>query len=448
MILGHDFRRKDLTDYKFLLNHPETRDFLRPLFSSNYKNWHRRLERVVDIRHSLFHPDDLITKDQARQHLMEMVNLCREAGLGCGEELVRLLEQLDTEQPSNDQVSPEAVHAMQVQTQKILQDKQEAEGRESDAQIAREHAEAQRDKTRAELLEKQQEEKRLKEEIRQIKSAHSAETEQLLRQKEAEIRDQQRVVQEALAQVERAETARRQQEQELTEAQKHLKEQEKRILSAQARAEIAGAEARAKENTADAERLANLVHQLTQAPQHTDRGLPKPGDAWRYPRGTEQWRLSRAHHRMERLEDDLDLIKIVGPTAAKELVTRFLRIRPSGGRVWVDSDGDAVTYVDNKLVYLGRIEQPQQPGLAIGTPTTGEGRKYHLSRSGITRARDDRALKDELGQQRAREVTNRLLCVKPKGGVLRVDEDGNASLYVDGAWIHAGQIERSEWFKS
>jgi hypothetical protein len=37
------------------------------------------------------------------------------------------------------------------------------------------------------------------------------------------------------------------------------------------------------------------------------------------------------------------------------LVREFLRVRPEGGRVYVDSNGDASTQIDGRLIYLGLV---------------------------------------------------------------------------------------------
>jgi superfamily II DNA or RNA helicase len=55
------------------------------------------------------------------------------------------------------------------------------------------------------------------------------------------------------------------------------------------------------------------------------------------------------------LSDDLDLCALVGKPSATTTVAGFLKIRPSGGRVFVDADGHAATPVDNRLIYLGHI---------------------------------------------------------------------------------------------
>lgn len=95
---------------------------------------------------------------------------------------------------------------------------------------------------------------------------------------------------------------------------------------------------------------------VTSAPEDSEEeALPDPGDPWPYRRGREVWSLSRKRM-MYRQSDEVQLSDVLGADRAAQLIDQFLRIRPSGGRVWVDVDGDAATYVGEDLVYLGRLD--------------------------------------------------------------------------------------------
>jgi len=81
-----------------------------------------------------------------------------------------------------------------------------------------------------------------------------------------------------------------------------------------------------------------------------------PGALWPFERGGDTWVLSATHREMRRPGRRTGRLgELVGPEAETSLVEAFLRIRPEGGRVFVDDDGDASTYVDGQLVYLGTI---------------------------------------------------------------------------------------------
>lgn len=84
-------------------------------------------------------------------------------------------------------------------------------------------------------------------------------------------------------------------------------------------------------------------------------GDPSPGTPWTGARGRERWKLSPLTRRMTRKGDDADLRTLVGDEEAQRLVKIFLRVRPSGGRVWLDPDGVATTPIDDRVVFLGRI---------------------------------------------------------------------------------------------
>ncbi|SDD80029.1 Superfamily II DNA or RNA helicase [Sanguibacter gelidistatuariae] len=80
-----------------------------------------------------------------------------------------------------------------------------------------------------------------------------------------------------------------------------------------------------------------------------------PGDRWTGERGEDRWRLSTSPQTLTRLSDDVPLTEIVGVDAALPLVIAFLAIRPGGGRVWVDGEGNATTQIDGHDVYLGTL---------------------------------------------------------------------------------------------
>lgn len=105
-------------------------------------------------------------------------------------------------------------------------------------------------------------------------------------------------------------------------------------------------------------RPSRLPRKTTPAP--ADPALT-PGQVWHRPQGRDRWRLSPATRTLTRLRDNAALSTIISPADAKRTVDQFLRVRPSGGRVWVDEGGNAVALVDGNVVYLGHLGVDQTP---------------------------------------------------------------------------------------
>lgn len=169
-----------------------------------------------------------------------------------------------------------------------------------------------------------------------------------------------------------------------------------------------------------------------------------------YPRGQEVWRLSKLRKSLIRTDDEANLKSVIGADQATRLVDQFLEIRPAGGRVWVDVDGDAVTYVEGRLVYLGRLEQNEVADLELrpGDPIADfAGRGYGMTGQGRIECRSTgQSLNEAIGAQPACAVAERIRRVKPKGGRLKVARDGTVAAYVDRQWVFVTRVRPSEWF--
>jgi hypothetical protein len=81
---------------------------------------------------------------------------------------------------------------------------------------------------------------------------------------------------------------------------------------------------------------------------------PEPGSLSLRPRGDVRLTLSVARSEILLSRDGTSLNERHG-AAAEELAKAWLRIRPSGGRIWVDEDGFATTLVGGELLSLGRV---------------------------------------------------------------------------------------------
>ncbi len=97
-----------------------------------------------------------------------------------------------------------------------------------------------------------------------------------------------------------------------------------------------------------------------QAPVEASRpgAAARPGAVWTAARGHRVLVLSGRHEDLlvpgARGVDPQPLSTLFGDKS-REIAKRWLAIRPSGGRVWVDRNGDASTLIDDSLTYLGAL---------------------------------------------------------------------------------------------
>lgn len=266
----------------------------------------------------------------------------------------------------------------------------------------------------------------------------------------------------AAAEIARREAALARAEAERHETARRLEAAERELLATQAVASdaigssAAGAgSVAATTSSMSVQELADMVEELAATAgrlsgRAVTQQLPAPGSAWLFPRGDEVWRLSKQHRSLTRVDDETDLKSVVGQARAEELVDEFLGIRPTGGRVWVDTDGDAVTYADGRLVYLGRLRGKRglEPSLQPGEPLGDfRGRGYALSPKGRIECRaTGETLDQALGRERARAVAERILEIKPKGGRLKVSPEGVVGGYADRQWVFLTVLSPEEWF--
>lgn len=106
--------------------------------------------------------------------------------------------------------------------------------------------------------------------------------------------------------------------------------------------------------TAATQSPAALVDLPGALPTEPIRDMPAPGTPSPRPRGEERLTLSAAREDLVVGRDGSSLTARFG-SAANELARAWLRIRPTGGRVWVDADGAATTLVGDQLTYLGQV---------------------------------------------------------------------------------------------
>lgn len=88
---------------------------------------------------------------------------------------------------------------------------------------------------------------------------------------------------------------------------------------------------------------------------------PVPGEVWPETRGHRILVLSPRLRDLlvpgtKSSESSKPLADLVGD-ASKATAQKWLEIRPSGGRVWVDRNGHACTLIDDQLIYLGAVPE-------------------------------------------------------------------------------------------
>ena len=78
------------------------------------------------------------------------------------------------------------------------------------------------------------------------------------------------------------------------------------------------------------------------------------GTLWAHPKGNKKIVLSVSSRDLVDAKNG-KLLEKADPTRTKELAEKWLKIRPQGGRIFIDSEGHASTLIDDRLVYLGNV---------------------------------------------------------------------------------------------
>jgi len=94
----------------------------------------------------------------------------------------------------------------------------------------------------------------------------------------------------------------------------------------------------------------------SQAKENTAKllSVQETGTLWDHPKGNKKIVLSVSSRDLVDTKNG-KLLEKADPARTKELAERWLKIRPQGGRVFIDSDGHASTLIDDRLVYLGNV---------------------------------------------------------------------------------------------
>jgi len=204
-----------------------------------------------------------------------------------------------------------------------------------------------------------------------------------------------------------------------------------------------------REDTKAAREISRARKTATTVPIQRRHGQVSPGDVWVGKRGERVLTLSKVQQDLFDPETNRWLSKAT--PGMRDVARQFLKIRPSGGRVWIDDSANAVTLIGGKLVYLGRFEtEVRHTDPPPGTVIEGEpvGRPFSLHLNGdVTDRASNRKLSTVRGSA-ARTVGRRLLLGRKDGGRIFVAPDGRVTSTKNGRTVFVGRVTPQEWFAS
>jgi hypothetical protein len=82
--------------------------------------------------------------------------------------------------------------------------------------------------------------------------------------------------------------------------------------------------------------------------------VQEAGTLWDHPKGNKKIVLSVSSRDLVDTKNG-KLLEKADPSRTRELAEKWLKIRPQGGRIFIDLDGHASTLIDDRLVYLGNV---------------------------------------------------------------------------------------------
>jgi hypothetical protein len=111
--------------------------------------------------------------------------------------------------------------------------------------------------------------------------------------------------------------------------------------------------------------LANFVNKLSEVFNHSkhldqiisDSSTVKDqviGDPWPYEKGKRKFTLSIANRDLFDPKSG-EVVSEIPISKRQELAELWLKIRPTGGRIFIDGDGYACTLIGEEQIYLGNI---------------------------------------------------------------------------------------------
>ncbi|WP_110007182.1 hypothetical protein [Geodermatophilus normandii] len=471
------FGRRDLSSYAQCLfgrrELSDTRQIFRTALGIPFSKVDRVLTHAVDVRNRFAHPDEPVAVRQVENDIGHLLLLAGTLKLDCVDDLHDIAHEaaaLPSRPPAGASISAERIQELEERAERAEQavaeaDRLRAQVASIEADRERAHDEWMRAEDALHAVDAAREDLEAKAESlrQQVAEADASSIRATQLQQQLELAEKQAAEQgERLAKSEKKRAALKKR---LEKQSQNAEEAERRAATAESeRDDLAGSVAFTRalvepEHDSTADRLEQLQRVLAKlgdegAAHHVEEEqeqvLPAPGEPWPYPRGGDVWTLSGAMRTLVTYDGQLSLDEVLpGPVAAR-LIDSFLTIRPEGGRVWVDEDADATTYVDGVLTYLGRlVDDPEEAVFddpPLGTPHPGLGPRYSVTSVGVQRVADGTWLASEIGNAQACAVLLRLLAVRPGGGRYRVDSTGAATTFLEGEWVFAGRVRPEEWF--
>lgn len=499
-----DFARLDVTSYARVLEFGPYRAEMRGCFRVDYRSWGPVIRRIRDYRHEFHgHPDRDPTGDEALLVVTDCLLLAERLQLNCATALAELVRQAQEVSGGKRlvEIDAEDLAAHQEMASRLADEHARAsqlEVRAAAASAAADDALAELQQRRtsdeAALRDKDQRIMELQGRLQALDEGSKAAA-QLAGQLEVAQRERLDLARDRDQTRTALDTARREQRKAAAAEREAVDELARaRAEVATLQSELVRARVAREERTAqpglEGQRLLHLVlerlerqssapvsGQELQQPEAEDATLPEPGNPWPYERGAEEWTLSLAAHAMTRLGDGITLAELVGKVSADSLIQRFFRIRPRGGRIWVDEGGDACTFVEGELVYLGRLptHPTTAPPLVTARPFDGDApaeqelvepgdpwpgplgtfsAAFDLAQADIvTELREPASLRSLIGPDRAARLFIRLggALVRrngrgPSTGRFRVDRHGRAVTEEGRRFL--GMIRADEWWQA
>lgn len=471
------FGRRDLSSYaQFLFGRRElsdARQVFRAALGIPFAKVDRVLTHAVDVRNRFAHPDETVALRQVENDIGHLLRLAGTLKLDCVDDLHEIAREaaaLSSGPPAGASVSAERIQELEERAEQAEQavaeaDRLRAQVASIEAERERAHDEWMRAEEALQAVDAAREELEAKAESlrQQLGEADASSILATQLQQQLDLAEKQAAEQgERLAKSEKKRAALKKQ---LEKQSRNAEEAERRAATAESeRDDLAGSVAFTRalvepehDSTEDLlEQLQRVMAKLADegAAHHVEEEpeqvLPAPGEPWPYPRGGDVWTLSGARRSLVTYDGQLSLDEVLPEPVVARLIDSFLTIRPEGGRVWVDEDADATTYVDGVLTYLGRLVEAPEESVSddppVGSPYPGHGARYSVTSVGIQRIADGAWLASEIGNAQAYAVLVRLLAVRPGGGRYRVESTGAATTFLDGEWVFAGRVRPEEWF--
>ena len=307
--------RVNLKDPEFIFKEPlRNQDSPVRLCLPRNKQFYDKLELAWKQRNKWFHNEVEGTSKEATRVINNLIEISKELELTLTPSLVyaknRLIQITNGKEFQNDGAEIEIDYRLQEMEEQIL----DLTSTSNEAKLK--------------LLKAEQRESELETEIQNIQQSLTSKSSKVDQSKE-QIQSLNLTIKQLQESLERAQNEREDAIQEAGEANNSIKELKKFVENL---TKIEKAEVRT-----------------------TISDLPEIGGLWPYPRGTYRLTLSPRFNELYFPRSSTLLSDLLGEYA-KTIATNWLKIRNTGGRVYVNESGHACTFSGENLIYLGKIE--------------------------------------------------------------------------------------------